>query len=539
MKRYKIVLIAVVYSLTVLSITACNSAKSNASGNTREITPLMVYNPKITMTTGKGISSDDTYPAGEDSQNNVVYNLMESEIGIKYVNKFTVPGSGYHEKLKMAISSNNLPDLIWCNATELQTMVAADQVTDLTTLYKQYATDSLKSLLGYKDGLAFESATFDGKVYAMPSISDAGNNVPLMYVRSDWMKKLGFTAPKSMEDVFKMATAFAQKDPDGNGKNDTIGIAFSDELYPVLCHIANAFNLYPHMFVKDSNGKLTYGSLNTGLKTVLSDLNQLYRNGAISKEFGSKDSAEVAKDVAAGDVGIYFGQFFSPLWPLDDTIKNVNGADWVCYSVPGSNGGDCVPYSPVNTNDYYAVRKGYENPEALIITMNHWAEQYNSHPASNFAVKWNETIQSDKYRDLSIHNWSPVILDKPTKNMEYAEHISAAYKSGDDSSLTPYEKNILSVINNKKDGYWSWKEIYTDSVLRLKEYKSLKYSAYNGPLTDSQKNKGPLLEQDEVSTFISIIMGEEPIDEFDSFVERWYRLGGQSILDEVNKAVAK
>lgn len=37
------------------------------------------------------------------------------------------------------------------------------------------------------------------------------------------------------------------------------------------------------------------------------------------------------------------------------------------------------------------------------------------------------------------------------------------------------------------------------------------------------------------NTFISMIMGETPIDEFDTFVEQWKAQGGEDITNEVNE----
>ena len=42
--------------------------------------------------------------------------------------------------------------------------------------------------------------------------------------RQDWLDKLGLEAPKTTEDLYKVAKAFTEQDPDGNGQADTWGI---------------------------------------------------------------------------------------------------------------------------------------------------------------------------------------------------------------------------------------------------------------------------------------------------------------------------
>jgi putative aldouronate transport system substrate-binding protein len=42
-------------------------------------------------------------------------------------------------------------------------------------------------------------------------------------VRRDWLNKLGLQPPKTLDDFLAVAKAFTERDPDGNGKNDTYG----------------------------------------------------------------------------------------------------------------------------------------------------------------------------------------------------------------------------------------------------------------------------------------------------------------------------
>ena len=46
-----------------------------------------------------------------------------------------------------------------------------------------------------------------------------------LYIRQDWLTRLGLKTPATWEEVAQVAEAFTRKDPDGNGKNDTFGLA--------------------------------------------------------------------------------------------------------------------------------------------------------------------------------------------------------------------------------------------------------------------------------------------------------------------------
>jgi multiple sugar transport system substrate-binding protein len=59
----------------------------------------------------------------------------------------------------------------------------------------------------------------DGKYYGVPFSAQAF----AVFVRKDWREKLGMPVPKTWDDLYALAKAFTEKDPDGNGKKDTYG----------------------------------------------------------------------------------------------------------------------------------------------------------------------------------------------------------------------------------------------------------------------------------------------------------------------------
>ena len=47
------------------------------------------------------------------------------------------------------------------------------------------------------------------------------------------------------------------------------------------------------------------------------------------------------------------------------------------------------------------------------------------------------------------------------------------------------------------------------------------------------------LQELEQQTFLQIIVGEKPLDYFDTFVVEWYENGGQELTDSVRKAYSE
>ena len=56
-----------------------------------------------------------------------------------------------------------------------------------------------------------------------------------------------------------------------------------------------------------------------------------------------------------------------------------------------------------------------------------------------------------------------------------------------------------------------------------------------GPNTESQTMYMSTLDQLLDETIVKIVTGAEPVEYFDKFVEDWYALGGQDIVDELNE----
>ncbi|MNR66618.1 hypothetical protein D3C85_1902030 [compost metagenome] len=60
-----------------------------------------------------------------------------------------------------------------------------------------------------------------------------------------------------------------------------------------------------------------------------------------------------------------------------------------------------------------------------------------------------------------------------------------------------------------------------------------------GSSTPTMQSKQGILVKLEGDTFLSIIYGKKPVNEFDNFVKEWMNLGGENITKEVNEAYQK
>jgi putative aldouronate transport system substrate-binding protein len=497
--------------------------------------PLQKYDPPIEVTAFSVSSTTQGFVEGENWDNNVITKLFSDMLGVNYKNKWTVDGSKASEKFNVAIASNDLPDIMRVDINQMGRLMKNDQLEDMTPYYQAYTTEMLRKNLELNNKSGFIPGSKDGKMYSIPINQDVYIQAPIMFLRKDWLEKLGLPVPKTIDEVKNVLKAFVQKDPDGNGKNDTYGVSLDKGLGMTFDSLAAAFNAYRAMWIKDSTGNLVYGSIQPEMKTALKYLQEMFKEGLIDPEFAAKERSKVMQEVGAGKSGIFFGTYGSPNNTLRFTRDHTPTSDWVGRSIPTGLDGTVLPPRGPSVNVWMAVRKGAKNPEALFKSMSLWAELWMD------IGKYNKTFYdiqgSDKYSPYQIHTLArPYFFDDPYKNNNIAKQFREAYA-----------KNDPSLVKHP-DGIWKWKEwekksssgwaymaYAQQSFTALETYKD-KYqeNQFYGPPTETMEKRSATLDKLEYETFIKIIMGAAPIEEFDNFVKLWKSLGGDQITQEVN-----
>ena len=497
------------------------------------------FKEPVNVVFGKSVNDIKVYPEGEDPQNNAVYAMMKETANIVGTNKFAVPFDTYLQQLKLGIASNEIPDIFYADQATLEELIRNDMLVDMKPIYDKYATENTKQIMGYDDGVLFKGAQRGEAIYGLPSVSDALNGSPVVYIRKDWLEKLGASTPTTLEELFDLAVRFTKEDPDGNGQNDTYGLSMNNQLDLRFTAILNAYGVYPKIYQTGADGKMTYGSLNPGMKQGLTKLADLYKQGVIEPEFVTKDMPKSMEIVSKGAVGIFVGEFFSPLWPLQDVPKNVPGADFVSIPMPGLGGAEYKPYVPINASGYFVVRKGFEHPEALMLMLNNMSETAYSNLENPWAKAWADLSKDPKYAAAGINNWLPVFFDRPDANTNRYNLYKYALDNNDDTKMPEDQRNTFNLVKAGLDGdpnNWPWPRTFLEGVPNASSYKTVIRNEWFGSPTETAKQKGASLTKLEEETLIKIIVGQEPVDSFDAFVNEWLAGGGQDILNEMTAA---
>ena len=121
-------------------------------------------------------------------------------------------------KVNAAAAAKALPDLVMVSDAVFQKLVEQRLLAQVDAMYAKMPNRSAK--LYDKDSRAF--TTVKGKSYGLAQPGSIVRNEGVL-IRKDWLDKLGLKVPKTTDEYFEVMKAFTEKDPDGNGKNDTYG----------------------------------------------------------------------------------------------------------------------------------------------------------------------------------------------------------------------------------------------------------------------------------------------------------------------------
>ncbi|GGD96991.1 extracellular solute-binding protein [Paenibacillus nasutitermitis] len=522
-----------------------SSGSPSESGNAPDepaADPLGKYEEPITVTQVLGFAppQDSKTPKGlTPEKNGYVLKLKEMlNIDLKYL--WTVPTEQAEQKFALTVSSGELPDVLSLSLLDFESFRQQGQLADLTEAYQKYASPTLKKYLESDGGRTLDMFTYEGKLLGLPSYEDPFMSSQMLWIRADWLDKLKLQPPTTLDELEKVAEAFVNNDPDGNNKNDTYGIAMNKELISWGFDARGLFysmGAYPKAWTKGSDGKLIPGEIQPETKASLEKLNDWYMKGILDKEFAFKDIDKAVEDVVAGKVGITFGEWWDPEWPLNLVKEKNPKAEWMALPLPSYNGKPGMTLVPgLRLNWVVSANKEMEHPEALVKMANFYHE-----------------LGLPKYKDENkpengfVYNWYNPRIYNPLNIDDLYTRVNAALKANQDTidSENPeapklFEQAKKFLAGDTDPTAWGFYNSRVNEnggwglTRKIKEEKKFVYNEFYGTPTATQVERGSSLGKLTDETYLKIIMGSGKTDEFEKYVDSWKKLGGDEITEEVN-----
>lgn len=242
-------------------------------------------------------------PAAEDNPiQKAIEEATNSKLNIQWV-----ANNVYKEKLNLTLASGDIPELIMINdpyGSTFTSMVKQGAFWDLTPYYKEYP-----NLVDGIPEVAWEhTKAADGSNYGIPRPRDP-DDVSFFILRKDWLDELGLSVPTTTDELYDVMKAFVEQDPDGNGQDDTVGIAAyiapedlgGGNVGPILGAIDESFTGVSGEWKWDEEaGQLVYTALLPETREALEYYTRAYKDKLLPEDLLSMVQSQ-ARDLFKGN----------------------------------------------------------------------------------------------------------------------------------------------------------------------------------------------------------------------------------------------
>ncbi|MBL0887557.1 extracellular solute-binding protein [Myceligenerans indicum] len=273
-----------VATATALALTtaACGSSADGGDGG-----------PKDSLTWMTMLHTPTTPEKG-----GVIETALEEHTGMDIEFQW-VPDASKEEKLNAALASGELADLVSLTVID-DTQVRSALTSGMFWDVEDYL-DEFPNLARIPDA-TLDAARIDGELYGVPYQKPAARYG--VVVRQDWLDNLGLEVPHTIDELTEVARAFTEDDPDGNGKDDTVGFYDREESFRVgFRSLAGYFGAGQQFEVTD-DGQVVPAATTDAFKEAMEWYRGVYAGGWVNQEFVTVQKQNQQDGIAQGKGGI-------------------------------------------------------------------------------------------------------------------------------------------------------------------------------------------------------------------------------------------
>ncbi|WNR45268.1 extracellular solute-binding protein [Paenibacillus roseipurpureus] len=357
MKKKKSV-VALLSTVALVAVVA-GCGEKDSSKTTASSTPAASTAVKREMKVSASIYDRGTVASEEGNyEENRWTKFINANSGVT-VKWVPVPRASATDKLNVLFASGDAPDLVnEYDRGYIGKLVDQGTIQPIDSYIEKYSTSYKKYLNEHPELKPY--LTFNGKMYAFSTVRPTVAN-QAMWIRQDWLDKLNLKTPTTMDELLEVARAFKDKDPDGNGKADTVPITFNGNYQSIL---RSMFSAVGQWYLED--GKMTIGQNTDRFGDELDLQKKLWEEGLVDKEYlTDKNFTRERQFFVTGKSGIYLAGY-----DIANEFRELKAND------PNANP---VPMEPVSTkygkfglyqetapNFYSVLNKNAKDPEAAI-----------------------------------------------------------------------------------------------------------------------------------------------------------------------------
>ncbi|MGL6173408.1 MAG: extracellular solute-binding protein [Cellulosilyticaceae bacterium] len=491
--------------LATAGLTGCSSKNEGTTEGTGTTTENKKEESKESAETGITFNEPGQFPIVTEKQEihivapdtPYILDLNTNDFSVWYeektnvkVNYEQIPSESLTEKRNLMLASGNLPDAFMYagfNKADEVTYGSQGIFLPLNDLIDQYGFYT-KQVFDQQELLPAGTTAPDGNIYSLPRINECYHCMysGKAWINQVWLDQLGLKYPETTDELITVLKAFKEKDPNGNGKADELGIVGSKDGWnsnPVD-FIMNSFvyNDYgTRLMVKD--GKVEFAAITEEWREGLKFCKQLYDEKLIDSLSITQTNDQMTSMANNPDEIIGVGIGATPNSTTGDNAMNRHKDYTPLSPLTGPNGARNALASPIGFyTGHFVITSSAKNPELVM----RWADGlYNDEVTmiSNYGLKdkrWKEAPEGSIGVDGEAAKWM-VIKDEnenPEQNNAMPNvalvNLTAAVRGGEaldpTDPMAPYKGEGI-LFSSTRDYYepYAPAEVVPGSMYMLPE----------------------------------------------------------------------
>ncbi len=412
------------------------------------------------------------------------------------------------DQLTSMTLTQDFPDIMeynWLGAYPGGPQKAIDDgvIIKLNDVIADYAPD-LRAYLDANPEDDKQIRTDEGNYYVFPFIREddamAASYGPML--RGDWLEDLGMELPKTFDELEAVLVAFR----DEKGAASPYSLEFSTNNNILFSSGTTAG------FQLDENGKVEFGPMTEEYRFYLEKMNDWYKKGLLDKDFATVDRAQLDSKITTGETGMTVGWNGSGMgaWNLagQATDPEFQLIPMGYVTVDGSESEFGYLEHRYGGNGSAAITTSAKDVELAAKYLN-FGYTDAGYALNNFGI---EGVTYNKEGDKYVY--TDEILNNPDGwpiGQAMGAYLRAAYNGQFIQSLQYQDQYFATEAQKNAPALWSGHGM---AKRRLPNVT---------PTSDESSELATIMN--DIQTYrnemtLSFILGNEPLENFDAFVEQ-------------------
>jgi putative aldouronate transport system substrate-binding protein len=424
-----------------------------------------------------------------------------------------VPEGVYTDKMMTGLTTNSLAKVSFVKFSDyhlVRNAIRSDVFWEIGPYLAEFPN------LSKLDPEILDQAAVDGKIYGL--YTERPSSRQGLILRKDWLDRLGLEEPQTLDELYEVLRQFTYGDPDGNGKQDTLGIVDRNDLvYGIFKTLSSYFGTPNNWKVED--GRVIPEFMADEYLDTMNYVKKLYDEKLINLDF-PLTSKEVQRDrFIRGEAGVLIGSMTDvQRLSIEARAMNPNADFTLVNRINGPYG--YKVWSIPNFNGLYLFsKKMIPTEQDLKVALGFFDRTMDKDVA-------NLMMYGLEGRHYKIEN-GKVILPEETSQLRVNE-VNPLYSLmiadiGNPNLMDVAQKEHLTQIAE---------QLSKDNEAFLVDDPTIRLSS---PTYDEKSA--------ELSTIISdatyhYILGRIDAEGFRQEIERWKQSGGQAVIREFEDALS-